>query len=935
MFERDPVNLIRIFAVAEETGTFFHPNALRLIRGSLRLIDDKLRRDPEANRIFLELLDLATRARRRRCGMMNEAGVLGRFVPEFGQVVAMMQFNMYHHYTVDEHLVRTVGELKRDRGRQARRHAAAVDRDLRLDREPPRALRRRAAARRRQGPNGGPLDRRRARSRAQLCPRLGLTPAETETVAWLIEEHLTMSNIAQSRDLGDPKTIRDFAAVVQSPERLKLLLLLTVADIRAVGPGTWNGWKGQLLRQLYWETEPLVAGGHTLVGRKDRIAAAQEALRPELPDWPAAEVERFIARHYDDYWLKTDTRKQADHARLMRTRRDRGQEARHRLRDRRLHRDHRADRAGAEPSPPAGAVRGRCAAAGANIIGAHISTTRDGLALDTFLLQREFAEDDDERRRVNRIARTIDSVLKGEARLGQLMAKRKPPERRISAFHVEPQVVINNELSDDFTVIEVDGARPAGPALRPDEHAVGPVARHHVGAHHDLRREGGRRVLRHRPDGQEDRRRAAAEGDPPAACRCAARRAAGAAREPAATRRDAAGIADDRNRCTGGTRAMKFSFFMMPCHDPRENPTLAFQRDIGLVHLADRLGFDEFFIGEHHSGGWETMPAPEMALAMAAANAHRIRLGTSVFSAPFHHPFHLAERMCFLDHLTHGRAILGVGPCSLVTDKILFNMDDATLYPMLHEAIDVIVRLLEAEEPISHEGRLWQFRDLRLQLRSFQQPRLPLAMPSAATPANLELIGRHGMIWMCPVSRSARGIADLGQRWAHVEKGARAAGRTADRGNWRLSTAMYLAESADEAWADARAGILREAEYFSSIGFRALYQQHPGQRFEDFTAETAVDRRDWVIGTPDDAIAWIERKQAETGGFGGVMLTAHEWASPEKIAKSLELFARYVMPHFNRSNATLQDEWRRIKTRAKDGQVSFEPNDRPGNLWKR
>jgi limonene 1,2-monooxygenase len=178
---------------------------------------------------------------------------------------------------------------------------------------------------------------------------------------------------------------------------------------------------------------------------------------------------------------------------------------------------------------------------------------------------------------------------------------------------------------------------------------------------------------------------------------------------------------------------MKFSLFMMPCHHPKDNPALAFQRDIGLIHLADELGFDEAFIGEHHSGGWETMPAPEMALSMAAAKAHRIRLGTSVFSAPFHHPFYLAERMAFLDHLTRGRAILGVGPCSLVTDKMLFNIEDAPLVPMLHEAVDVIVRLLESDEPISHHGEYWQFDDLQLQLRSFQQPRLPLAMPSAAT----------------------------------------------------------------------------------------------------------------------------------------------------------------------------------------------------------
>jgi limonene 1,2-monooxygenase len=379
---------------------------------------------------------------------------------------------------------------------------------------------------------------------------------------------------------------------------------------------------------------------------------------------------------------------------------------------------------------------------------------------------------------------------------------------------------------------------------------------------------------------------------------------------------------------------MKFSFFMMPMHQPRENPTLAFQRDISLIHLADRLGFDEFFIGEHHSGGWETMPAPEMALAMAAANAHRIRLGTSVFSAPFHHPFHLAERMCFLDHLTYGRAILGVGPCSLVTDKILFNMEESRLYPMLHEAIDVIVRLLEADEPISHKGEHWQFQDMRLQLRSFQRPRLPLALPSAATRKNLELIGKHGMIWMSPAGKAGRGNQNLAERWQVVEDAARAAGRTPDRGNWRMVTNMYLAENANEAWDHVREGMMRETKYLSAIGLRGLYQQHPGQTFEQFTPESIVDRRDWVIGTPDDAIAWIERKIEETGGFGGVMLTAHEWTDFQRVTRSIELFARYVMPRFSGHNAGLVDEWRRIEATTKDGTIPYSTGGRPSNLWR-
>lgn len=379
---------------------------------------------------------------------------------------------------------------------------------------------------------------------------------------------------------------------------------------------------------------------------------------------------------------------------------------------------------------------------------------------------------------------------------------------------------------------------------------------------------------------------------------------------------------------------MKFSFFMMPLHDPRENPALAFERDIALIHLADKLGFDEFYIGEHHSGGWETMPAPEMALAMAAATSHRIRLGTSVFSAPFHHPFHLAERMCFLDHLTRGRAILGVGPCSLVTDKMLFNMDDKVLYPMLHEAIDVVVRLLESDEPISHKGQYWQFENMRLQLRSYQQPRLPLAMPSAATPENLELIGRHGMIWLSPANRVARSKMTHQERWSLVEKGAKSAGRTADRDNWRIVTNMYLAETADQAWTDVRAGIMRETRYFSSIGFEPLYRLHPEQTFDMFTPESVVEARDWVIGTPDDAILWIENKIEETGGFGGVFLTANEWTSFDKISRSLEMFARYVMPRFTGRSGSLADEWRRIEARWRSGTTGFDAAGKPSNLWR-
>ncbi len=453
-FKRDPVNLIRFFAQAERTSAFFHPAAIRLLRRSLRLIDDRLRRDPEANRIFLEILcsEVNPEPTLRR---MNEAGVLGRFIPDFGKVVSMMQFNMYHHYTVDEHLIRTVGVLSDiERGVAAEPHPLATKIFSTIQNR--RALY--VAAFLHDIAKGRPEDHsiEGARIARELCPRFGMSPAETDTVAWLIEQHLTMSSFAFSRDIGDPKTIRDFANIVQSPERLKLLLVLTIADIRAVGPTTWNGWKGQLLRGLYYEVEPVLAGGHTQLASRDRVAAAQEAFRQAV-GWPEEEASAYIDRHYPDYWLKTETGKAVEHAALIRSAERAG---------RKLASDFKTDAFTAiteltlfAPNHPRllALFAGACAASGANISGAHISTTRDGFALDTFLLAREFDQDEDELRRAGRIAETIERLLKGEIRLGALMARRRERAGALSAFTVAPEVLIDNALSHQFTVIEVAG----------------------------------------------------------------------------------------------------------------------------------------------------------------------------------------------------------------------------------------------------------------------------------------------------------------------------------------------------------------------------------------------------------------------------------------------------------------------------------------------
>ncbi len=373
---------------------------------------------------------------------------------------------------------------------------------------------------------------------------------------------------------------------------------------------------------------------------------------------------------------------------------------------------------------------------------------------------------------------------------------------------------------------------------------------------------------------------------------------------------------------------MKFSFFMMPLHHPSENPALAFDRDISLIHYADALDFDEFFIGEHHSGGWETMPAPEMALAKAAAHAHRIRLGTSVVSLPFHHPFHVAERMAFLDHLTRGRVILGVGPCNLVTDKKLFALPNEKLYPMLAESVEIIVRLLESADPIDYEGRFWSFKEMRLQLRSYQQPRLPLAIASSGNPISLDLAAKHGMLLLSPAGKNRNSA----EQWRRLEAAAASHGVTTSRDNWRLASCVYLAESREQAWADVEDSIGRDMKYFFAIGLKAPYEAYPGQPAHEITSRSGADRRDWIIGTPDDAIAHIERLQKETGGFGGLLLTTHEWTGSEKIKKSLELFARYVIPHFRGHTRAYHNEWDRLQQAAAKGGVKVDGLGKPSNL---
>jgi len=455
-FVRDPVNLIRIFYLAQKHDLAFHPDAMRAAARSLKLIDRNVQDDPEANKLFFEILISQNNAETvlRR---MNEAGVLGAFVPAFGRVVAMMQFNMYHHYTVDEHLLRCIGILNDIERGGNEEYSLANDLIRKIQPRHRELLRVTlflhdiAKGRIEDHSIAG------ARIARRLCPRLGFSPAEAETVAWLIEQHLVMSTVAQSRDLSDRKTIENFAAIVQSLERLKLLTILTTADIRAVGPGVWNGWKAQLLRTLYYETEPVVTGGFSEIDRERRVAMAKDEFRAEMKDWTGADIDAYMSRHYPAYWLKVDLPHKVSHAKFLRATAETGKT---------LATDFAFDilRGVTEltviaPDHPRllSIIAGACAASGANIVDAQIYTTTDGLALDTIAVTREFDHNEDEERRAMRIAETIERALRGEIRMPDIVARKASPKGRIKAFALEPEVTINNEWSNRYTVIEVMG----------------------------------------------------------------------------------------------------------------------------------------------------------------------------------------------------------------------------------------------------------------------------------------------------------------------------------------------------------------------------------------------------------------------------------------------------------------------------------------------
>ncbi|QJQ31711.1 [protein-PII] uridylyltransferase [Sphingomonas lacunae] len=456
-FQTDPVRLIELFALADKHQVEIHPTAMRAARRDAGMIDAKVRKDPRANALFLDILTSRNNPE-TVLRWMNEAAVFGRFVPDFGRVVAQMQFDMYHHYTVDEHSIRAIGLLARiEKGDLKEDHplATVIISQLVSRRTLYVAVLLHDIAKGR----GGDHSVLGAEVAERLCPRLGLSPAETETVSWLIRHHLLMSATAFKRDLADFKTILDFTRVVQSPERLKLLLALTVVDIRAVGPGVWNGWKRQLLTDLYDSAEEVLRLGHKQRGRDARIAEKKTAVAAAL-GMDGATFVPLARRMTDSFWIAEPADVAARNLAMI------GHGTQDGLaieasfdaeRDATLVSVHAVDHAGLFYR-----IAGGIHLAGGNIIDARVHTTRDGLAIDNFLVQDPLGRPFNEDSQIARLKQAIADSLANRHRLVDRLVAKPMARARADAFRIEPSAIIDNMASNRFTVIEVNAQdRPA------------------------------------------------------------------------------------------------------------------------------------------------------------------------------------------------------------------------------------------------------------------------------------------------------------------------------------------------------------------------------------------------------------------------------------------------------------------------------------------
>ncbi|MCU9836666.1 [protein-PII] uridylyltransferase [Ruegeria sp. WL0004] len=454
-FLSDKLNLLRLFEEGLRTGMLIHPDAMRLVTANLALIDDDMRNDKEAQRLFLDLL-LKHGNPERALRRMNELGVLSAFIPEFEPIVAMMQFNMYHSYTVDEHIIQTIvnlaqiekGELVEALPLASSILKAGVNRKVLYT-----ALLLHDIAK------GRPEDHSilGAKIARKVAPRLGLNKADCDTVEWLVRYHLLMSDMAQKRDISDPRTVRDFAKAVQTVKRLDLLTVLTVCDIRGVGPNTWNNWKATLLRALHAETKRALETGMEDLNREGRGNEAKKALREALADWPREDLKAETGRHYDPYWQGLNLSTHVEFAEMLRALEQSGDPGAVEIRlEPDLDRDAtRACFAMADHPGIFSRMAGALALVGANVVDARSYTTKDGYVTDAFWIQDAEGHPYEDNR-LPRLRQMILKTLKGEVVAREALKSRDKIKKREKAFNVPTHVTFDNDGSEIYTIIEVD-----------------------------------------------------------------------------------------------------------------------------------------------------------------------------------------------------------------------------------------------------------------------------------------------------------------------------------------------------------------------------------------------------------------------------------------------------------------------------------------------
>ena len=340
-------------------------------------------------------------------------------------------------------------------------------------------------------------------------------------------------------------------------------------------------------------------------------------------------------------------------------------------------------------------------------------------------------------------------------------------------------------------------------------------------------------------------------------------------------------------------RRMRFGLFLAPFHRVGENPTLALDRDLELITRADRLGFDEAWVGEHHSFARELIANPLLFIAAAAQRTRRIKIGSGVTSLPYHHPLMVADDIVQLDHMTRGRAMLGVGPGALTSDAYMMGINPLDQRRRMSESLEAIVALLEADAPVSRESDWFTLREARLQMASYSEPYPPIAVATVNTPSGAQLAGRLGLGLL---SLTAIEHEAFERTWAWTEEAAGEAGQTVDRANWRVTVPIHIAETREQAIREVEEGFLRRAYGGDGSGESAAGEQNLGT--QGASIHEPIERGSVIVGSPEDAIAFVERMVDRSGGFGCLLGLAHEWASTENTHKSLELWARYVMPHF-------------------------------------